>query len=332
MMVVARQQHAEMRALAQAVARRERLAVAQALNLVDNRRDAERQQSACLFEELKRFGLYERGHIVGLTGPPGAGKSTLAGALIEQWLLEGKSVGVLAVDPSSPVSGGALLGDRLRMQRSDHSDVFIRSLSARGEQGGLSPQTLPMSRVLLAGYDRVLLETVGIGQSETDITRHADTTILLMQPQSGDTVQFIKAGVTETPDLVVVGKADLGEAAARMERDLRQSLPAREDGTRAPVLSISAFKPEAVSALAAAIEAHRMKQVEERTLGPRRRQHEIDWALKRLKEEFGTHGLALVGGPDAIKRDWENSDATPFDLLDRQRIRLFERYADNSKP
>jgi LAO/AO transport system kinase len=168
-----------------------------------------------------------RAHLVGITGAPGAGKSTLVAALIGRIRASGRAVGVIAVDPSSPITGGALLGDRVRMQEyAGDRDVFIRSMASRGHAGGLAPTSIAAASVLdAAGYDVVLLETVGTGQSEVEVAAAADTTVVLEAPESGDEVQAIKAGLLEVADIVVVNKGDR-PGAQRTASQLRAMLVA----------------------------------------------------------------------------------------------------------
>jgi LAO/AO transport system kinase len=150
-------------------------------------------------------------HIVGITGPPGAGKSTLCDRLIARWRSRGKRVALIAVDPSSPVTGGAILGDRIRMQ-AHHADpgVFIRSMATRGASGGLAAATRSMARLFdAAGYDVVLIETVGVGQTEIEVTRVAQVTVLVLVPGAGDDVQTMKAGIMEIAQVIAINKADL---------------------------------------------------------------------------------------------------------------------------
>jgi LAO/AO transport system kinase len=186
--------------------RREPAALARAITLVENQRDG--------FERVlsHAHGLVGRGGArrIGITGPPGAGKSTLTEALIQRFRAQGHSVGVVAVDPTSPFTGGALLGDRIRMEAaSTDPHVFIRSMATRGAHGGLATTTEEVADLLEAfGFERILVETVGVGQTELDIARTAETTVLVLVPESGDGIQALKAGVMEIADLYVVNKSD----------------------------------------------------------------------------------------------------------------------------
>ncbi|MCD6681408.1 MAG: methylmalonyl Co-A mutase-associated GTPase MeaB [Burkholderiaceae bacterium] len=203
-----------------------------------------------------------RAHVVGITGVPGAGKSTLVNALLGAWLAQGSRVGVIAIDPSSPLHGGAVLGDRVRMgEHGAHPNAYIRSFSARGALGGLSRATRAASDCLdAAGFDKILVETVGAGQSETDIMALADTRIVLCPPGLGDEVQAIKAGILEIADLLAITKSDLPHAEATA-RDLKDMLALRRrfaDGDwRTRVIPVHAPAGKGVDKLLAAIEEHR---------------------------------------------------------------------------
>lgn len=230
-------------------------AVARLISLVEDAHPSLREVMAALAPHA------HRAHIIGLTGSPGVGKSTTTSALVTAYRARGKRVGILAVDPSSPFSGGALLGDRVRMQ--EHAldpEVYIRSMASRGHLGGLSWTTPQAIRVLdAAGCDVILVETVGVGQSEVEVAGLADTTVVLLAPGMGDGIQAAKAGILEIGDVFVVNKADRDGADATV-RDLRHmiSLADRtEPGLwRPPVVKTVASREEGVAELIAALDKH----------------------------------------------------------------------------
>ena len=207
------------------------------------------------------FAAGRGAHLVGITGPPGSGKSTLVSALIGEWRRRGRRVGVLAVDPSSPYTRGAILGDRIRMM--DHAadrDVFVRSMASRGELGGLAATTWIAAAALdAAGYDPVLVETVGAGQSEVEVARLAETTVVVEVPEMGDEVQAIKAGLLEVADIIAVNKGDRpgADRAARQLRAMLSTAGGRVARTPPPILLTTATTGEGVAALADAVDAHR---------------------------------------------------------------------------
>jgi len=209
-------------------------------------------------------GLFAAGrgaHIVGITGPPGSGKSTLVSALITEWRKRGRRVGILAVDPSSPYTRGAILGDRIRMmEHAADRDVFMRSMASRGELGGVAATTWIAAAALdAAGYDPVLIETVGAGQSEVEVARLAETTVVVEAPEMGDEVQAIKAGLLEVADVIAVNKGDRpgADRAARQLRAMLSSAGGRIERKPPPVLVTTATSGDGVPALADAVEAHR---------------------------------------------------------------------------
>ncbi len=228
-------------------------ALARAIRMVEDRNPA---IAGLLREVRERAG---RARVVGVTGPPGSGKSTLCDQVIQRWRAEGLLVGVLAVDPSSPFTGGAILGDRVRMVRHTlDPGVFIRSMAARGHLGGLAAAARESIRLLDAsGRDRCLLETVGVGQSELEVMETADTTIVVTTPSSGDAVQIIKAGILEIADIFVVNKADL-PGASKVVRDLKELVRSGRlrAGWSPPVLTTVAETGEGVDDVVAAIDRH----------------------------------------------------------------------------
>ena len=241
--------------------------------LVESLADGERQPLARLLTRIENrdptvrpllgplFAAGRGGHLVGVTGPPGSGKSTLVNALIGEWRRRGRRVGVLAVDPSSPYTRGAILGDRIRMM--DHAadrDVFMRSMASRGELGGIAATTwLAAAALDAAGFDPILVETVGAGQSEVEVARLAETTLVVEAPEMGDEVQAIKAGLLEVADIIAVNKGDRpgADRAARQLRAMLSTAGGRIERKPPPVLVTTATTGEGVVALADAIDAHR---------------------------------------------------------------------------
>jgi LAO/AO transport system kinase len=225
-------------------------AVARAISTVEDRRPG----SSELLKAL--FPYTGQARILGLTGSPGAGKSTLVDQLAKHYRKQNQSVGIIAVDPTSPYSGGAILGDRIRMQ--DHfadSGIYIRSMATRGSLGGLARATADVSAVLDAsGRDLIMVETVGVGQDEVDIVRLADITVVILVPGMGDDVQTIKAGIMEIADIFVINKSDR-EGAERVEREIRamQALAAREDNWTPPIIKTVASEGQGIAELAEAI-------------------------------------------------------------------------------
>jgi len=242
---------------------------------------------------------HPKAHVIGLTGPPGVGKSTLARALIAAWRGEGLTVGVIAVDPSSKVSGGALLGDRVRLATDpEDSGLFVRSMAARDRLGGLAHQTIAGMVLMRAVFDRVLIETVGVGQSETDIAHVADTVVFCVQPGSGDSLQFMKAGVVEIPDIAVVTKADLGDVARRAKNDVKSALGLSgksSSGWQVPVLAVSSTTGDGMPALIEAVARHG----DQPGRAERRAEQASLWLKDAIRLRFGSEGLKRAG-PDLM--------------------------------
>jgi LAO/AO transport system kinase len=268
------------------------------LNLVESRTETDRAQTAELLAAVApaALGGEAPAQIVGVTGPPGVGKSSLLSHLVAVWRARERSVAVLAVDPSSRRSGGSLLGDRARIER-DPSDasVFIRSTAAGDRLGGLAPATRAAAAALACAFDVVVIETVGVGQSETEVADVADAVAVVVQPGSGDVLQFLKSGIMEIPDVLVVTKSDLGRVATRALSDLRSSVP----------------PPSGIDELVDALDAHqaRLDVAQRRTAS--RRAH----ALADFAAEHGDRGMRALGGRREADR-WLRSRVTdpPADI------------------
>jgi LAO/AO transport system kinase len=296
-------------------------ALARAITLIEN---DDPQGWELVHEVFPRTG---RARIVGLTGPPGVGKSTLIGALTAEMRKAERQVAVLSIDPSSPFTRGALLGDRIRL--SDHfldSGVFIRSMASRGALGGLSEATLQAALLMDAsGKDDVFIETVGVGQAEIDIVDHGDTIVLVLMPGSGDSIQALKAGVMEIPDIIVVNKAD-HPMTDTMIREIRGVLSLGPSTSwRVPIVKTEAAKGEGVAELAEKISEHREHIEAEGTLDERRarnlRNEVLELAASRMRRR-----LEAAVADDAsvrelldrvVKRDLDPASAAK-ELLERE--------------
>ena len=282
-------------ALGARLARGELSAAAAALNLLETDTAEARREAVQLLDavSVEALGHEPAAHIIGVTGPPGVGKSTLLCALLARWRAAERSVAIIAVDPSSRRSGGALLGDRARILH-DPADggVFIRSMAAGEQLGGVAPATRAAVAALSACFDVVVVETVGVGQSETDVAELADTVAVVVQPGSGDVLQFLKAGIMEIPDVLVVTKADLGALALRAQADLHAALRAL-GGAGRPVISVCAIPPtQGIEQLAEALEQHRRTLALPARRAAARRAH----ALADFAAEHGQRGLRALGG------------------------------------
>lgn len=259
------------------------------------------------------------GFCLGITGPPGVGKSTLLNAIIAEWRARERTVAVIAIDPSSSRTGGALLGDRTRIETDPSDDgVFVRSMAARDKLGGLAEHTFPAMVLMRALFDLVIVETVGVGQSETGIASVSDLTMFCAQPGSGDSLQYMKAGIMEVPDLIAVTKSDMGEVARRTASDLRGSLSLTSDAGHAAVILCSATTGEGLDDLLQSICL--MSAQKSSRFGESRNQQVIRWSDERIISRFGTFGIEnankLCGNPcgrvsfrDSIDRKYRVTSA-----------------------
>jgi LAO/AO transport system kinase len=279
------------------LAHRDRSAVAEALNLVDDTRPERRREALALLDALDSEAAFPGSARIGVTGAPGAGKSTLLDALVRALRRREQSVGVVAVDPSSRRTGGALLGDRIRM-RSGGGDpgVFIRSMAARDRLGGVAESTRAAVTILATVFDCVFVETVGVGQSESEVSGLVDSLLFVANPGSGDTLQFMKAGILELPDVFAVNKADAGATAERTAREL-------EAGLRA---------------LLEALDAHREHALASGALRARREEGRERFVIEALVQRYGSYGLATLGGVDGAREKLRTEPRdSPFGAIAR---------------
>lgn len=285
-----------------------KVAMARAVSIIEDRR---RGWEALLAACHPRVGHARR---IGITGPPGAGKSTLTTLLAEAYLAQGLRVGVVAVDPTSPFTGGALLGDRVRMERvALHENVFIRSMATRGSLGGLAAATREVCDVLdAAGVDRLLVETVGVGQSELDIARLADTSAVVLVPESGDSIQTLKAGVMEIADLFVVNKSDR-PGADRLRNDIELMLGLRSGATMRDVPAHHGVDLKRMNPAKLAREAAKANDAQA-------------WTPPVLRT-VGATGEGVAEFVDALERHFAYLEASGT-LKRRRRARLRERVVD----
>ena len=266
--------------------------MARAISTVENRGP----ESADLLKAL--FPHSGKARILGMTGAPGAGKSTLVDQLAKLYRREGKTLGIIAVDPTSPYTGGAILGDRIRMQ-DHHADpgIYIRSMATRGSLGGLARTTADVATVLDAsGRDLILIETVGVGQDEVDIVRLADITVVLLVPGMGDDVQTIKAGIMEIADIFVINKSDR-EGAERVEREVRamQSLAMRTDHWSPPIVKAVASEGKGIEELAAAIASYEAYLKKENLVLKRNIQNWRERLVEMLRDAMLERACAQLG-------------------------------------
>ena len=296
---------------------RDRRAMARAISAVESG-DA---QGTTLLKRL--FAATGKAQVIGVTGSPGAGKSTLVEKLAGSYRSSGARVGIIAVDPTSPFSGGALLGDRIRMQNlAGDKDIYIRSMATRGQLGGLAPTTHDVVTVLdAAGCDVVLVETVGVGQDEVEVARLADATALLLVPGMGDDVQTFKAGVMEIADLYVLNKADL-EGAERLEQEIAAmlSLASRADGWRPPIVRATATTGSGISEVRRGLEQFQHFQEQGAGRAKRRKNYWRGRLLEMLRRNLFERVVRERLPGDSLDRfvdDLIEHRADPYSLVEK---------------
>ncbi len=294
-------------------------ALARAISIIEDRRDGYRDLVSTLHHESTGA------HVIGVTGSPGSGKSTLVDRLTAHYRERDETVGIIAIDPSSPYSGGAVLGDRIRMGAAVGDDgIFVRSMSTRGSLGGLSTATADAVKVLdAAGKDRIIIETVGAGQNEVDVVKTADSVLVLVPPQSGDSVQMLKAGILEIAHLFVVNKADLA-GADRIVRDLRElielapsSTGDEEGGWTPEIVETVASQGEGITELATAIDDHLTFLDESGLRAEQERRRYAEEIRTLVRDELGRiaeEAFDRHGGLEALAEDVRTRETDPYSV------------------
>ena len=292
-----------------------RLALSRAITAVENEYDNAVDIMGKLYTHTGNA------HVIGITGPPGSGKSTLADKLAKEYRRQEKTVGIIAVDPTSPFSGGAILGDRIRMNDLTLDEgVFIRSMGTRGSLGGLSRKTAETIKIMdAAGMDIILVETVGVGQSEVDIVKTADTIIVVLVPGLGDDIQAIKAGILEIADVFAINKAD-HDGVDRLNTELEMMLEINQEKTdwRPPVKRVIANRGEGISELAEAIEQQIAQSKQSGNFVKRRKQRTKSELLAMLDEQIGRHvrkKLSSEGKIDQLVASVESRVKNPYAVV-----------------